>query len=330
VSRRSRAGLVGALALATLAFLVSTESAHPTHDVRLPLVAYHHRGPGSPPTSTTTSSVSTTTDPKTTTTTAPKTTTTTSTSTTTTTSTSTTTTTSTSTTTTTTTTTVPTGTTSSSGEYTQQPGYPVFNNTGTTLPITTVAIGDIVLVIAHTAPSSGVSHVTSITDSNDRISWQTAKSSGFTNHPSGDALEIWYGVVKSTGATTVDVHWSGTTFDHFVWGAEWHSSLGATANWSLVAAGNENATLCTKGSCAFPTLSSGSSGGLYWGWGYPATTSRPGSTAGFSYFITTVPTHGNVLLWNGSLAASTAYSPTFIQVTGTSWYDATAVIVDAT
>ncbi len=110
--------------------------------------------------------------------------------------------------------------------YTEQAGYPAVNNTGTTLPVTTAAVGDVMLVMAHTAPSSGTSDVTSITDSNSRITWQAAKSAGFTNHPSGDAIEIWYGVVKSIGATTIDVHWSGTTFDHFVWADEWKSVLG--------------------------------------------------------------------------------------------------------
>ena len=124
--------------------------------------------------------------------------------------------------------------------YTEQTGYPVLNNTGTTLSVTTAAVGDVMLVMAHTAPSSGISEVTSITDSSSRITWQPAKSAGFTNHPSGDAEEIWYGVVKSVGSTTIDVHWSGTTFDHFVWAAEWSSGQGATTSWSLVASGIKN------------------------------------------------------------------------------------------
>ena len=134
--------------------------------------------------------------------------------------------------------------------------------------------------MAHTAPSSGTSHVTSITDSASRITWQTAKSAGFTNHPSGDTLEIWYGVVKSAGATTIDVHWSGTTFDHFVWADEWRSAAGSSATWSVTAAGVKNATVCSGGSCAFPSLTAGSTTGLYWGWAYPASTSHAGSTPG--------------------------------------------------
>jgi hypothetical protein len=228
----------------------------------------------------------------------------------------------------------PTGTTTTTTAvpgtgYTQQAGYPAITNTSTTLAVTTVAVGDIMLVMAHTAPSSGLSHVTSITDTGNRITWQTAKSVGYTNHPSGDAIEIWYGVVKSVGATTIEVHWSGTTFDHFVWAAEWKSELGAPVTWSVVASGVKNSIVGTGKTCAFPTLTSAPAGGLYWGWSYPATTGYSGSTPGFSYFVTTVPTHGNVLAWDGSLAGSTAYTPTFDQATATTWYDAVAVVVEA-
>lgn len=37
-----------------------------------------------------------------------------------------------------------------------------------------------------------------------------------------------------------------------------------------------------------------------------------------------------LLVWDGSLAGSTSYSPTFTQSTADSWYDAAAVIVGAT
>lgn len=182
----------------------------------------------------------------------------------------------------------------------------------------------------HTAPSRGTSHVPSVTDTAGRVAWQSTEAAGFTNQKSGDAIEIFYGVVKSAGATTVEVHWSGTTFDHFVWAAEWRSSYGAAASWSLVAGGSADSLLCTKGACAYPSLTSGRSGGLYWGWAYGATVGKAGTTAGFSYYVTTDPTHGNVLVSDPSLAPSTAYAPTFGQVSPTSWYDAVAVVVAAT
>ena len=53
-------------------------------------------------------------------------------------------------------------------------------------------------------------------------------------------------------------------------------------------------------------------------------------TPGFTYDITSQPTYGNLLVWDGSLAASTAYAPTFSQATPDSWYDAAAVVVVAT
>ena len=138
--------------------------------------------------------------------------------------------------------------------------------------------------------------MTSITDSNSRITWQTAKSAGFTSEPSGDAIEIWYGVVKSVGSTTIDVHWSGTTFDHFVWAAEWSSGQGPTTSWSLVAGGVKNSALGTGTTCSFPTLTTGPAGGLYWGWAYGSTEGSAGDSTGFSYYVTTDPLHQNVLV----------------------------------
>lgn len=221
-------------------------------------------------------------------------------------------------------------TTQASAPYVEQPGYPAIQNTGTTLAVTTVAAGDVMMVMAHTAPSAGSSHVTSITDSAGRITWQSVKATGFTNHPSGDTLEIWYGVVKTAGATTIDVHWSGTTFDHFVWAAEWRSTLGPSVTWSVVSSGVENAALCAGGTCDYPTLGSPTATGLYWGWAYPASTAQAGSTPGVTYDVTTEPTHGNVLAWDPSVAAGTAVTPTFGQVTASSWYDAVAVVMVAT
>ncbi len=215
------------------------------------------------------------------------------------------------------------------GTYTEQPGYPALNNTGTTLPVTTVAQGDIMLVMAHTAPSAGLSHVTSITDSGARIAWHSAKSAGYTNHPSGDALEIWYGIVDSVGPTTIQAHWSGTTFDHFVWAAEWAAPNGSDS-WSVVSGGGQNAPVCPGVTCPYPPLTSGAAGGLYWGWAYGSSEGEAGNTPGFNYFVTTDPTHWNVLVSGASLAASTTYTPDFRQATANGWYDAVGVIVEAT
>jgi hypothetical protein len=223
--------------------------------------------------------------------------------------------------------------TGSTGEadaaYTEQAGYPAVDNTGTTLPVTTAAVGDVMLVMAHTAPSSGTSEVTSITDSNSRITWQATKSTGFTNHPSGDAIEIWYGVVKSVGSTTIDAHWSGPTFDHFVWADEWKSVLGPSVSWSVVSSGVKNAAVGTGTTCPYPTLTSGPAGGLYWGWAYGSAAGSAGNSPGFSYYVTTQPTHENALVSDPALAGSKAYTPAFTQAKATSWYDAASVIVEA-
>jgi len=318
MKRLARISLAGALVLVAGAALLSAHE-KPT-PVSLPLVGYRHHYPA--PTTTTSRRPTTTTTSRSTTTTAPRPTTTT------TTTTAPTTTTTTAPTTTTTTAVSPPTTVPRSG-YAQQPGYPALNNTGTTLPVTTAAVGDVMLVMAHTAPSSGTSDVTSITDSSGRITWQAAKSAGYTNHPSGDAIEIWYGVVKSVGSTTIDAHWSGTTFDHFVWAAEWTSGQGPTTSWSAVAGGVKNSIVGTGTTCSFPTLTAGSAGGLYWGWAYGSAKGSAGSSPGFSYYVTTDVTHWNVLVSGASLATGTTYTPTFTQAAPTSWYDAVAVIVQA-
>jgi len=221
------------------------------------------------------------------------------------------------------------GPTGPTTRYAEQPGYPVVDNTGTSVMVTTAAVGDVMLVMAHTAPSTGTAHVTSISDSAGRIAWQPAKSAGFTNHPSGDAVELWYGVVESVGPTTIDAHWSGTTFDHFVWADEWTSLLGPDVSWSVVSSGIDNSSLGRGTSCAYPTLTSGPSGGLYWGWAYGSAVGSAGTSAGFGYYVTRQPTHENVLVSDPSLAPSTTYTPNFTQAAATSWYDAAAIVIQA-
>ena len=48
------------------------------------------------------------------------------------------------------------------------------------------------------------------------------------------------------------------------------------------------------------------------------------------YYVTTEPTHGNVLVSDPSVAAGTTLTPTFGQQNATSWYDAAAVLMTAT
>ena len=84
------------------------------------------------------------------------------------------------------------------------------NTSGTTLTITTHDVGDVVVVYAMTTTLTGAVEVTSVTDSDSRVTWQPAPVVAHTDATHTLRQEIWYGRVTSVGSTEIAVHWVGT------------------------------------------------------------------------------------------------------------------------
>jgi len=63
-----------------------------------------------------------------------------------------------------------------------------------------------------------------------------------------------------------------------------------------------------------PALTAPPAGGLYWAFQFISTTGTAGSTAGFTYTVTSPG--GNLIVVNGSLTPGTIYAPTATQTSG--------------
>ena len=219
----------------------------------------------------------------------------------------------------------------SSVSFTRASGFPTYGG-GTaveTLAITTAAVGDVVLLVIHTLVQASLTASPNvfgliplaITDTNNRITWDTAPLAFYASPGDGANLSMWKGVVTSVGTTTVTDYYSGsvaTTTTRMVCD-EWTPSSGSlyrigVGTDSLPCVGvldlSSNSAHTTVN---FPTLIAPPRGGLYWAYDFIGVTGSAGSTPGYSY---TVTTGSNLLVANGSITPGTTCSPTATQTSG--------------
>jgi hypothetical protein len=181
--------------------------------------------------------------------------------------------------------------TSSADRYTYSTAPPTISAVGTlaqkqgtattALAVTPQHAGD--LVVLTVKVGSGTVTASSITGGGV-ATWTRAEGpyTGFT----GNDLEMWTGVVTTTGAATVTVSFSSPVTSIYTGLAaqEFSSSKGAATTWSLdTGAGISNASSTTV---TFPKLTPAGSGELYVGYAPVANTGAGGSTAGVTYATT--------------------------------------------
>jgi hypothetical protein len=176
-----------------------------------------------------------------------------------------------------------------------------FGTALTTLAVTPHAIGDVLSVFAE-AGTTGAS-VTS--PSGGGVTTWT-KGVGFTG-TGGVDTEIWFGKVTATGAQTITFAWSGSIAGHTTeYGAqEFSDGLGPSTVWALDKSGTSNGPSST--SVPFPNLSPTGSGELYFGYAEVANNAGAGSTAGFTYAVTT---NGNAALYDPNVSGTVAPTAT--------------------
>jgi hypothetical protein len=150
--------------------------------------------------------------------------------------------------------------------------------------------------------------VSSIADTNSRITWHGSTTIAGTDATDTDRSEMWYGVVTSTGTTTVTLTYSGsvTSVSCRLLVDSWVSSRGSAATWGTVNTGGPTRTTPST-TITYPSVTSGSAGGLYEGFAFGNQAPSAGSTTGFGYYG---PSGVGQICFNGSLAATTAYQPT--------------------
>jgi hypothetical protein len=184
--------------------------------------------------------------------------------------------------------------------------------------ITTHTIGNVeVLSIGIASTTISVSSITGGGVTN----WTkiTANAPGTTDH-----TELWYGVVTSaTTASLVFTFSANDTFSTEVVSQEFSSGLGTGTNWAVTTSGQQANTASTT--MTFPSLTSGSNGGLYVGYGYTASgTTSVGATPGFTF----EPTTNNMFLYQPSLASTTQYAA-FPTISGSAVSNVVAGILTA-
>ena len=170
------------------------------------------------------------------------------------------------------------------------------------ITIDPVKVGDLV-VLSMQLHTTGIS-ITGITGGNTG-SWQRAVS---YNNTGTDTLhyEVWWGVATATGASAVNISYSG---DVSQWAIELIADSFTTAStlpWGVVTSGGSSNP--SSGSASWPSLTSSNlTDQLYWGASEEESSATSSPTPGFTSNNTS---HGNCFLYNGGLAPSTAYAPT--------------------
>ena len=201
------------------------------------------------------------------------------------------------------------------------------NTSGTTLTITTHDVGDVVVVYAMTTTLAGASRVASISDSNDRVTWQSAPVVAHTDTTHTVRQEIWYGRVTSVGSTEIVVHWTGTPGGgKKTYAFQVGSSNGSAALWGVAASGSkQDPDGPVTGGFTYPDLKSGLNGGFYVGFAISTAATPPsGAPSGFT-FSTSAERTGSC--FDTDLAVATTYSPIQAQAsTSSSWDDQIAAI----
>ncbi len=198
----------------------------------------------------------------------------------------------------------------------------------TTLSISPVNVGDLLIFYSHATNNVNVSAV-----SGGGVNTWTKVTSG-ANGSNGGTVEMWRGVATATGVSTVTVTYSsnpGTnelTVEEFTM----HS---ANSTWAIDNSGvNYNTTTSTT--VNYPNLTPTNSSELYTGYAWAQYTMSAGTTTGYTYVSTTA---GHMLAYDTSVTGGTPTFPVASQSTAGYYntiaadiagYTGTSVIVNST
>ncbi|HLG67477.1 MAG TPA: fibronectin type III domain-containing protein [Acidimicrobiales bacterium] len=213
-------------------------------------------------------------------------------------------------------------------------GFPV-DEVGGSTPVSWVGVTwanprDLVVVVFDLNYTSSEPAVSSISAN---LAGPFSKVGSYTD-TSGDAnrrLEVWEGVVGTTGWDNLSIAYNGSGSYYEVAVDELSSALPSTPTWSLGATAGASGKQFGSGPQRFflPALTSSSAAVQgYVGWAVCSQTGSVGTTTGFSYYLSPA---NNLLVFDGSLKTNTTYQPTaFCQdPSGTPTESSIALIVSA-
>ncbi len=198
----------------------------------------------------------------------------------------------------------------------------------TTLSISPVNVGDLLIFYSHATNNVNVTQV-----SGGGVNTWTKVTSG-ANGANGGTIEMWRGVVTTVGASSVTVTYSATPGTNELVTEEFtmHS---ANSTWAIDNSGfNYNTTTSTA--INYPSLTPTNSSELYTGYSWAQYTMSAGTTPGYSYVATTA---GDQVAYDTAVTGGTPTYPTATQSTAGYYiniaadiagYTGTSVIVNTT
>ena len=177
----------------------------------------------------------------------------------------------------------------------------------TTLAVTTVNVGD--LVVVGTWVDGGTVTVTGVSGS---------KTTGWTRivgplQGTGaiDQQDMWMGTVTSAGSETLTFTTSGSvgSLNTSYTAKQFTSKFGASTTWAVDGSQTAGTNQTASTTVTFPTLTAAAAGELYVGYAVPVNNGQAGTTAEFQYEIDAL---SDIFIYNTNLAA-TSYTPTATQ-----------------
>jgi hypothetical protein len=174
--------------------------------------------------------------------------------------------------------------------------------TSTTQTLTTVAVGDLVIMFIHWA-GAGIA-VASVASSN--VTWAASAAVTTVGSQTGYHGEIWYGTVTSAATATVTVTFSGkNTYGTELGFDEWGASAGST--WSVQATGIIDSG-STKDQAVTSAQVTASGNGLLWTYDITDVAGFFGLTGDYGYYFTDDAYNGSPISWRYDLSVASYQS----------------------
>ena len=196
------------------------------------------------------------------------------------------------------------------------------STTSTTLSVTPSAVGDVLIYSGWMSTASDF--ISSITGGGV-IAWTKINASTCTTTCTGiNRDEMWMGIVNSTSATSITVHYSSIPNNYEDVLTEFTAAnVSANTTWGVdTSGGSVNTTGSTT--VAYPSLTSEGSSEVYVGYAQSPSAGSAGSSPGFTY----VPTTGNnIVVYTSPTTYATMYSPTSSQASSDESNSVAAILV---
>ena len=191
-----------------------------------------------------------------------------------------------------------------------------------TLSVSPTAIGNI-LVLTVPNTGSGVNTPLTAVSGGGVTTWVLVAWGGYRTP--GYGIDLWYGVVTSTGASTITITASSPSYGSMALGCLEFSG-GSAGTWSLDGGGSSQNGHTS--SFSYPSLTPSGANELYVATCVSSSLSTSGQTSGFTYIVPLGLT-GNeangTLVYNVAASSPTAQSPN--QSTSLAYWQAAAILL---